>query len=314
MNAFKTFCSKRDPKYLGEIKSGRIIDAVVQVANEAVDENKGDRELAMMVLDTYMSKPAPYIDTVTITYGEVAENHPGMQKLGHISNTGFEMDELRQIKKSFNGVGVYCELISLNKFVDEKTDEAGVLVIRKGADYFLSKAGKTPNDMYKEQKSLKWDSKALMRGQVKNKNARHNLCYGSEQQSPNYEKGQGTIVKFEDVPLLDYVRKHLPDMCGIKSKELNAEGNLYYNLKKCGIGFHGDAERKRVIGLRLGGSMTLHYQWFHRFKPEGDRCVIKLNHGDMYIMSEKASGYDWRKSSIYTLRHAAGCPKYTTIK
>jgi hypothetical protein len=31
-------------------------------------------------------------------------------------------------------------------------------------------------------------------------------------------------------------------------------------------------------------------------------------------MSEKATGYDWRKSSIFTLRHAAGCAKYTTIK
>ena len=31
-----------------------------------------------------------------------------------------------------------------------------------------------------------------------------------------------------------------------------------------------------------------------------------LNNGDMYIMSEKTSGFDWRKRSIKTLRHAAG--------
>ena len=31
-------------------------------------------------------------------------------------------------------------------------------------------------------------------------------------------------------------------------------------------------------------------------------------------MSEKATGNDWKKSSILTLRHAAGCQKYLTIK
>ena len=32
----------------------------------------------------------------------------------------------------------------------------------------------------------------------------------------------------------------------------------------------------------------------------------------MYIMSEKATGQDWKKNLIIpTLRHAAGCSKYT---
>lgn len=34
----------------------------------------------------------------------------------------------------------------------------------------------------------------------------------------------------------------------------------------------------------------------------------------MYMMSEKAVGTDWLKKIIFTLRHAAGCKKYTTIK
>ena len=31
------------------------------------------------------------------------------------------------------------------------------------------------------------------------------------------------------------------------------------------------------------------------------------------MMSEKAVGYDWKRSSIYTLRHAAGTSKYTSL-
>jgi hypothetical protein len=60
--------------------------------------------------------------------------------------------------------------------------------------------------------------------------------------------------------------------------------------------------------------MSLHYQWFYDRKPVGKRIQLELNNGDVYIMSEKATGYDWKKRKIVTLRHGAGCPKFLTIK
>ena len=39
-----------------------------------------------------------------------------------------------------------------------------------------------------------------------------------------------------------------------------------------------------------------------------------IEHGDIYIMSEKAVGNDWLNSNIPTLRHAAGAEKYTSLK
>jgi len=44
------------------------------------------------------------------------------------------------------------------------------------------------------------------------------------------------------------------------------------------------------------------------------RVKLSLNDGDIYVMSEKASGYDWKKKKLLTLRHAAGCEKFLTIK
>lgn len=101
---------------------------------------------------------------------------------------------------------------------------------------------------------------------------------------------------------------------GPKAKTLACEGNYYYDVSKCGIGFHGDSERKRVIGLRLGASIPLHYQWFQKSVPIGQRYIVELDHGDLYIMSEKAVGQDWLLRSKLTLRHAAGSKTYTTIK
>jgi hypothetical protein len=76
-------------------------------------------------------------------------------------------------------------------------------------------------------------------------------------------------------------------------------------LQTCMISKHGDSERRIVIGLRLGGSMSLEYRWYHKTNPIGQEMVFTLNHGDIYIMSNKAVGSDWRKSSILTLRHSA---------
>ena len=97
-----------------------------------------------------------------------------------------------------------------------------------------------------------------------------------------------------------------------KGNDLICEGNHYFDPENCGIGFHGDAERRKVICVCLGTSTTIVWQWYKNSKPiENSRTEIKLNHGDMYIMSEKAVGYDWRSRNFHTLRHSAGCNKYT---
>ena len=51
--------------------------------------------------------------------------------------------------------------------------------------------------------------------------------------------------------------------------------------------------------------MNLHFNWFYNSKSVGETLKLTLNNGDMYIMSEKAVGNDWKKRSIYTLRHSA---------
>lgn len=153
-----------------------------------------------------------------------------------------------------------------------------------------------------------------MYGRVVNKVARHNLCFGDYNQTPDFATGRGTVVSFDRVPLLKRVREELPSIIGPKASNCVAEGNYYYNPHKCGIGFHGDAERKIVIAIRLGVSLPLHYQWFLENQPIGPRIPLTINHGDIYIMSAKAVGTDWKRRKIPTLRHAAGADKYLTIK
>ena len=167
----------------------------------------------------------------------------------------------------------------------------------------------TQNKIHKLTDKQYYDTR---RKKVLNKRARYNLCYSDFSQESDYENKKGTIIHFDNIPLTKHLRERIPYYFGEKTTNLQGEGNYYYDLNKCGIGFHGDTERRIVIGMRLGESMPLHFQWYKKAVQIGERVKLQLNHGDIYIMSKKAVGFDWkkRKNNILTLRHAAGAKKF----
>lgn len=239
--------------------------------------------------------------TITITFGDQGENHVGMEKIGQLADNGFDYDDLYKAKNIFDQENIATELYHLG-------EEAYILIARQAANHLVQPY--TSNDLFLEQSSLDWDMKAKMYGRVVNKKARYNLCYANYDQEPNYEIGQGRVINFNSVPLLNQIKNKLPLYLGEKANNLIAEGNYYYDINKCGIGYHGDAERRKVIALRLGASMPLYYQWYYQSKPVGVRMDFMINDGDLYVMSEKAVGHDWKKRNTYTLRHAAGAESF----
>lgn len=255
--------------------------------------------------------------TITITFGDQAENHKGMEVLGELATNGFNLQDLKLAKKKFEKAGCECELICLADYVnmdDIDTPEAHVLIIRNGVDAILEPMEANAYDVFLEQTDLLWDKKAKMYGRVVDKHARHNLCYSDYEQEPDYEKGKGRIISFNQIPCTKFIHENLHKFAGKLAENLVAEGNLYFDPDKCYIKMHGDSERKKVVAIRLGKSMPLVYHWFYNGEAVGQRIKLMLNHGDMYIMSENATGYNWKKKLTLTLRHAAGCDKYTTIK
>jgi hypothetical protein len=263
--------------------------------------------------------------TITLTFGEQAENHKGMQIIGDgLAKDGFHLRHLRAARKKFEEKGYVCEYYRLDKPQREAIKEehgvdleqAAILVIRNGVEACAEddQGGNGVDALFKEQMELKWDTKAKMYGRVVNKHARHNLCYGDESQEADFENGKGTIVAWDTIPLTQKLRNNLEYFFGQKASNLQGEGNLYYDSSKCGISMHGDGERRIVIAARLGKSMPLHYHWYYQGKPIGDSIELEICNNDLYVMSAKAVGTDWKKKNIPTLRHAAGCKKYTTIK
>jgi hypothetical protein len=257
-------------------------------------------------------------ETITITFGECAENHIGMQQMGKRHERGLSIQDLNLLQASCQEAGFTCEFINLNLLLpyDEtrKEDPAAVLVVRGGWKLF----GLDPDITFASLKNVTWDTKMWNQkhGRVTNKLARHNMCVADFRQIANFEKKMGSVHHFDDIGDLKQAKETLEEICGQlwgpddKFPALFAEGNRYYDISKTGLGWHSDLERKIVVAARFGTSMKIAFRWYHRHTTVGDAVVINLHHGDMYFMSEKAVGSDGKKSSIYTLRHAAGSPKY----
>ena len=293
-----------------------------------------------------------YKKTFTITLGDQAENHVGMQKIGSMADKGFTLEDLEVAKAWFESRGVGCELMNLKTAcglehsLAEKTKDAFVLIARGALDIILSDdekevgdkseaatsidesvtrhdvstavpvtprpGGTVADNFFREQDCLEKDKRAFMYGRVVDKHARHNLCFGEESQEPEYEKKKGRVIAYREVPLLDKLRRKIPDVIGDIGDNLVAEGNYYYDLAKCGIGYHGDTERQKVVGVRVGATLPLCFAWFHKSEKvqSSRRFKVDIGHGDVYFFSEKATGNDWKKKTILTLRHAAGASKF----
>jgi len=245
----------------------------------------------------------------TITFGDVAENHAKMQKIGTLHENGYSIEKLQNIQKKLTSFGLETEMVDLNAGFDSSFHQAKVLIIRRGAQFIL---GEETAGLIQENDNLTMDKKAKMKGKVVNKVARWNLCFADEDQEPNYEDGKGRVVAWEHIPKIARIRQVISEWT--EDVLLNGEANYYYDISKCGIGFHGDGERKKVFAVRMGETMPLYFKWFQNSQPVGNPIELVLNDGDMYIMSEKAVGFDWLKKKIATLRHSTGCSKFTGIK
>lgn len=250
--------------------------------------------------------------TYTITFGDVCENGVGMQQIGERCSNGISVNELKDIQAKMDELGYGTYYIDLTELCPPELlpEEAGLLYIRDGIDI----SGYTHDELLAEQNELDYDKQKFSRGRVVNSRARYNICFADFEQEPNYECKQGRVVNFDDLPALSALRSALPIYFGDACASLNAEGNLYYDLSKTGIGFHGDTERKIVIAARFGSPMRLSFAWYHQSKHVGKQIKLTIPPGGMYIMSSKAVGNDWKRKLIPTLRHAAGCESYLKIK
>ena len=256
--------------------------------------------------------------TWSLTVGNGGENHTGVEFLGKLrkAGEGWDLDRLLYAKGILENVfGKTVNLYNLNKECLEGVNipgnhpkDAYLMVVRDFLTPEVHEAFKA------EMKSYEWDRKYwdTRRSKVLNKLARANVCYGKKGRKANYEARQGTIIGYDESPLVGNLLQVVEIL--MKDKDLIVEGNQYDDVAKNGIGPHGDTERVCVACLRVGASMPMKFGMFWDCKVRGKPFETIINGGDLYFMSEKAVGAEWKCRSKWIWRHCAGAPKYLKMK
>lgn len=251
-----------------------------------------------------------------ITFGEVAILHIGGAEIGTgMRERGFLVAELCGVKAKVEAAGGRAELHLLSEALPPAlrgANEAATLLIRDGASLFLGPGA--AEELLQEQRArVAYDQKFWDRRRSRTlcKRARHNVVFGEQGAAASADFKQCTVKAFGEVPRLRAFRDALPQWLGERAQGLCAEGNHYFEAAS-GIGFHGDSERKIVVCLCLGRSSTLRYHW--RLPGSSEHTLpprdLRLHHGDVYVMSEKATGFDWRHRASVRLVHGAGSARY----
>ena len=271
------------------------------------------------------------MSTVTLTFAESGENGVGQEIIGTKGFVGYTLADLQTVANMFPGKSQIYDLRNICPQMYHQLEPAYLLIVKNPFD--------VADDLYNRmvypeaQYGVDWDKKAFMKGRLCDKHARYNLLFDNlgniNTGVPEYIKNKGTtsnlvIDQFGNIikRLPNYIAKegtiynynYFPEMRTLVQQISQfpnttnpiIEGNYYYDVKSTYIGMHGDFERRKVIGYRLGCDLPLHYQWYHETNAISIRFSFNLSHGDLYMMSEKAVGTDWKCKSRYTLRHGAG--------
>jgi len=258
---------------------------------------------------------------VTLTFGDVSENFAGMAKQGKLHDSGFSYEDLERIANMFPE---NAEMYDLRGLLDNHANvdlpECYILILRNPfpdlveplADIML-----VDEEKFDENNNLigvEWDKCKVQYRKVVNSHARYNLCFSDLGNSDSYKcpadysnlgNAKGTVYNINSIEPLKLLHAEVMKM-GVGDLEI--EGNFYFDLEKTYIGFHGDRERKKVIGYRLGDVFPLHFRWHHNATPISEHATVLLNPGDMYFMMEFTAGFSKMKKTGISIKHAAGYP------
>ena len=214
----------------------------------------------------------------------------------------------------------------------------------RGGINLLTGSATFADEMLREQRAHPYDTRYWdpRRQRVLNKRARYSVVFGDEASPPSADFKQSSIIAYRDVPHFQQLRALLPTFFGNLAANLESEGNHYFH-SHAGISFHGDrwvtwayshllcghlladahcvmcvmsySERRITLCLSLGATTTLRFYWRAPFSvaPASAPVDLQLEHGDIYIMSQKATGNDWQQMPQYRLVHGAGASMHIHV-
>jgi hypothetical protein len=170
------------------------------------------------------------------------------------------------------------------------TNDAVVWVIKNGINLLMNDKNYATK-MFEEQDRTPYD-RVMFHHRIQRlckDRLQYSTIFGQQGQTHSDDYKQPTVIAYNQVPHLQKLRQFLPELLGDKAKDLNCKGTYYFR-QELGARFLGKAEQKLAICCSLGRATTLRVlQRLPKHSPVRYKSItIRLEHGDLYIVSEKA--------------------------
>jgi len=262
----------------------------------------------------------------SMVYCDCAFSQPGGHSVpvGKMAEEGFSAQYLRSACALLQQDGIDATIVDLvAEAVDKGTTsewlcdlqgDTVVLVIRNGANA-LTNDPQMADKMLAEHQGLEYDTTTFLRKKVCVARSRRNLHFADKGRPVDMANGQNTVVPWSSVPANAECHRVLTELLGTTDVK-SAVANYYPDPANCGIGWHGDAERRQTIMVRLGAGSDvrpIYFLWCERGEGIAAPIAINLRHGDVMVPCAKAVGTDYRTQVRPTVRHGTGNPNGKSV-
>lgn len=190
---------------------------------------------------------------------------------------------------------LYGDIINLNtilkQFDNRHTELADILLVK---NYIT-------DNIYEDLLNVNWDKKIFLRNKIVNRIEKYVITINKEKQEPNYNIGEYRVLKYDNFDTLNNLKDKL--LLLFNQESFICQGDYYYNHEKLNLKYQG-SKVNNMICIHLGDPIKLSYKWFFANKSVSDDFMITLNHGDLYIMNEKATGHDCKLKKNTVLKYS----------
>ena len=246
--------------------------------------------------------------SITLNFCDNIESN---DNIGEESDYGFSNNDILRVHSQFSETSEIYNLKDMLPPSIQDIPDVFILIIRNNGNNILDQLLQILITSESNSDGIitgvQWDTEKYKNGQIKQSKEKYKLIfkdlYEEYKINSNYQLNKGTIYNYKRIPQLEYIKCFFES---ILYGPFVIEGNCYYNKKECYTSMHRDKKRKKVIGLKLGGSSPLNFRWYHGTIRCSETKTIILNHGDIYILSELATGSIKEKLTKLFIKYSEG--------
>lgn len=261
----------------------------------------------------YLKFLSETMSSIRLLFSDVVSHGSGMEQFGIPVSSGFSNNELFLMSSILPPEKI--ELHNLKSFLPQTFYDIPDIFILVMKGFFINESNELIKILSSHEGSdnngyitgVNWDTQRFYNNKIVDNKLSHKLVFYDLNENYKYpsslDQKRGTIYNYKKISVLNNLQKLLSSTMGAG---IGIEADLFYNLQECYIPMYQERIKRKNIGLILGSDFPLHFCWYHNQQQCSDFYTINLKHGDLYIMSDHAAGYQKESKTKLFLKHGMG--------